>query len=105
MVYFIMGACSGIAVCIFVWNISKRAGGHNESGIDDAIKREGILNKRIEELQGELLIARSELQESRHEIHGARQEIRNVTARLSQVENRVSDTDGLVDDLKKRNSP
>ena len=93
---FVLGVISVIAVGIFIWAI-KRKGGHNESGVDDAINREGILDKRIEELQGELLIARSEISNSRDEI-------RNIRAGITQAENRIKSTDGLVDDLKERNS-
>lgn len=98
MVYFILGVCSGFAVCIFIYNISRRKGGYNKGRVDNSIKREGILNKRVKELQGELLIARSEISNSRDEI-------RNIRAGIAQAENRIKSTDGLVDDLKKRNSP
>ena len=88
MGWFIFGVISTLAVGIFIWTV-KRKGGHNESRIDDDIEREEILNKRIEKLQGELLVARSE-------ISGARE-------RIAQAEDRVRSTDSLIDDIKKRN--
>ncbi len=88
MFYYLLGVISILAVSIFIWTI-KRKGGHNESGIDDNIKREGILNKRIEKLQGKLLVVRSE-------ISGARE-------RIAQAEDRVRSTDSLINDIKKRN--
>ena len=98
---FIYGLIVGNLFCLGIqWGIKRlfrRNGGHIEKRIDDDIKREGILNKRIEKLQGELLVARSEVSE-------ARQEIQDVRTRFAEIENRVSSTDGLVKNLKERNS-
>ncbi len=98
---FIYGLIIGNLLCLGIrWGINRlfgRNGGHIEKRIGDDIKREGILNKRIEKLQGELLVARSEVSE-------ARSEIRDVRKRIVQAENRVKSTDGLIADLKKRNN-
>lgn len=93
MVWFILGACCGIAVCIFTFSVIRRNGNTPKSGVTDNLRREGVLNKRIEQLQGELLVARSEISNSRSEISGLRE-------RIAQAENRVGSTDSLVDRLK-----
>ncbi len=95
MGWFIFGVISTLAVGIFIWTV-KRKGGHNESRIDDDIEREGILNKRIKRLQGELLVARSEISGSRSEISGLRE-------RITQAEDRVKSTDSLIERIKKDN--
>ena len=96
MLYYVLGVCSGIAACIFIWNIGKRTGGHNEGRIENALEREGVLQNRIGELE-------RELDSSRGEVRKNITELRIIRDRLTQAEDKLRVTDRIADDLKERN--
>ena len=97
---FILGLCVGVAACIFILAVFRKSG-HNESGIDDAINREGEFQKSLDSTRGELS---EDIESARggtsERFDKAREQVR---PKNSTTGDRVRSTDGLIDDLKKRN--
>ena len=97
---FIYGLILGVLISLALqWGIKRifGTGGHNKNGIENALKRERVLQDRIEYFQGELRGARSQVSESRGEISDLR-------ARIGKAEDRVRITDSLVERIKKDNN-
>ena len=103
MVWFIFAACSGVAICIFLFNIFPRLfrKGSNRSGVDTLLERETELQGSIKDTGRELSEDIGSARERTSERFDAARE--QVQPETGTFEDRVRDTDRLIDEIEKRN--